>query len=157
MVEPAQIAALVAILGVSVLFGTDMFCAVVMRPAWAHLDDGPLAAATGFMHAYGDRRMPVFGILGGVGAGTAAALAGGAGRWAPAAAAGIALAVLLGWLLVYRRVSAPINRDLIAAATRGCRPGRARQLQTAWDRVITLRASLQGVALAALCLALTLP
>ncbi|ODR11652.1 hypothetical protein BHQ15_00155 [Mycolicibacillus koreensis] len=159
MIEPAQIAVVVAILGVAVLFGTDMFCAVVLRPALTHLDDGPLASATGFMHAYGDRRMPVFGIIGGVGAGVATVLAGEAGQWAPASAAGIAVAVLLGWLLVgwllvYRRVSAPINRELIVAATGGCPPGQARQLQGEWDRVITLRTVLQGAALAALCMAL---
>ncbi len=154
MIEPTQIAVVVAMFGVAVLFGTDMFCAVVLRPALTHLDDRPLASATGFMHAYGDRRMPVFGIIGGVGAGVATVLAGEAGQWAPASAAGIAVAVLLGWLLVYRRVSAPINRELIVAATGGCPPGRARQLQGEWDRVITLRTVLQGAALAALCIAL---
>src|SRR5690625_1440159 len=157
MAVSARIAAVVAVLGVAVLFGTDMFCAVVLRPALAHLEDGPLASATGFMHAYGDRRMPVFGIVGGLGAGLSAAVAAGARQWVPACAAGFAVAVLLGWLLLYRRISAPINRELTAAATRGCPPGRARQLQVAWDRVITVRTVLQGVALTALCAALAWP
>jgi hypothetical protein len=51
-------------------------------------------------------------------------------------------------------VSAPINRQLTSAATAGDLPSNARVLQSDWDRVITARAILQGLAIAALCLAL---
>ena len=77
-----------------------------------------------------------------------------AGRWTLAAGAGSALTLLLVWLILYLKVSAPINRQLTAAAQAHVVPANARALQTNWDRVINTRAALQGLALCALCLAL---
>lgn len=57
----AQLAALIAIMGVAVVYGTDAFCALVLRPALARVDDRVLGEVTGFVHRYGDRRMPVPG------------------------------------------------------------------------------------------------
>jgi len=65
-----------------------------------------------------------------------------------------ALALLLVWLTLYIRVSAPINRQLTAAAQAGQIPTNARALQANWDRIINARAALQGVAVCALCVAL---
>lgn len=56
------------------------------------------------------------------------------------------------WLLLYLRVSAPINRALAAAADNHQTPANARELQRDWDRIIVPRAILQGLAVAALCL-----
>ena len=111
----------------------------------------------GHMHYYGDRRFPVPGILSVVTttlAGCASALG---GRWLPAAAAFGATAALVAWLAIYKRVNAPVNRVLTAAAQEGRVPQDARALQTRWDSVITWRAVLQGVAVAALCVVLALP
>ena len=77
-----------------------------------------------------------------------------AGRWTTAVLAGAALALLLVWLVVYLRVSAPINRQLTAAAQARGVPANARALQANWDRVINLRAVLHGLAVCALCVAL---
>jgi hypothetical protein len=75
---------------------------------------------------------------------------------AQAIAAGIALVLLLVWLTVYLRVSAPINRRLSAAAV-ACRAlPNGRALQAKWDQVINARAMLQGLAVAALCVALAI-
>ena len=52
-------AALIAVLGTAVVYGTDVFCAIVLRPALASVDDRALVAVTGRVHRYGDRRMPV--------------------------------------------------------------------------------------------------
>ena len=71
------------------------------------------------VHRYGDRRMPVPGVLGIVAAATSAVLAAVAAHWAQAIAAGAALVLLLVWLVLYIRVSAPINRQLTAAAEAG--------------------------------------
>jgi hypothetical protein len=68
--------------------------------------------------------------------------------------AGAAVGLLLAWLLLYLRVSAPINRQLIAAADSREIPLNARNWQHDWDRIITARAMLQGFAVTALCLAL---
>jgi len=57
----AQLAALIAVMGTAVVYGTDVFCAMVLRPALTRVDDRALCAVTGFVHRYGDRRMPVPG------------------------------------------------------------------------------------------------
>jgi hypothetical protein len=147
-------AAAIAVLGTAVVYGTDVFCATVLRPALAAVDDEAVVAVMGSVHRYGDRRMPVPGVLGVVGAAVSAALAVVAVHWVQAVAAGVALAALLIWLVLYTRVSAPINRQLTAAADAGQTLPNARALQGKWDSIIGARATLQGVALAALCVVL---
>src|ERR1700741_2962850 len=111
--------ALIAVLGTAVVYGTDVFCAIVLRPALASVDDDALVAVTGSVHRYGDRRMPVPGGLGVLSTAVTAELATVATHWAQAIAAGAALVLLLVWLVLYTRVSAPINRQLTAAADAG--------------------------------------
>ncbi|MGD1257233.1 DUF1772 domain-containing protein [Mycobacterium seoulense] len=147
-------AALIAVLGTAVVYGTDVFCAIVLRPALALVDDSALVAVTGSVHRYGDRRMPVPGVLGVVAAATSAVLAMVAAQRMQAIAAGAALILLLGWIVLYARVSAPINRQLTAAADAGQPLPNGRALQAKWDRVINARATLQGLAVAALCVVL---
>jgi hypothetical protein len=154
MTDFASVAALIAVLGTGVVYGTDVFCAMVQRPALARVDDAALVAVMGYVHRYGDRRMPVPGVLGIIAAAASAALAAVAGRWTTAIAAATALALLLVWLALYLRVSAPINRQLTAAAQAGEVPANARALQANWDRIINARATLQGLAVCALCVAL---
>ena len=100
--------------------------------------------------------MPVPGVLGIVATATSAVLATVAAHWAQAFAAGTALVLLLVWIVLYTQVSAPINRQLTAAADAGQPLPNGRVLQAKWDRIIGARAMLQGVALAALCLALVI-
>jgi hypothetical protein len=145
---------LIAVLGTAVVFGTDVFCAIVLRPALASVDDGALVAVMGRVHRYGDRRMPVPGVLGAVATAASATLAAVTAHWAQAIAAGAALVLLLIWLMLYTRVSAPINRQLTAAADAGTTLVNGRVLQAKWDRIITARATLQGLALASLCVVL---
>ncbi|MGA5464901.1 DUF1772 domain-containing protein [Mycobacterium sp. NPDC050041] len=149
-----RVVALIAVLGAAVVYGTDVFCAVVLRPALAAVDDGVLVAVTGHVHRYGDRRMPVPGVLGILATAATAVLAAVAAHWAQAIAAAIALVLLSIWLVLYLRVSAPINRQLTAAADAGRSLPDGRALQARWDRIIGARAALQGVAVAALCIAL---
>jgi len=154
MIDVVRIAALIAILSTGVVYGTDVFCALVLRPALARVDDRALATVTGNVHRYGDRRMPIPGALGIIAAATCAVVAGVAGRWAEAIPAATALGLLLAWIALYRNVSAPINRQLTAAADAGDTPSDVRVLQRNWDRIITTRAALQGLAVAALCVTL---
>jgi Domain of unknown function (DUF1772) len=154
MTQLASWFALIAVLGTAVVYGTDVFCAMVQRPALARVDDRALLAVMGNIHRYGDRRMSVPGVLGLVAAAISAAVAAASGRWAHAAAAGVAVGLLLIWLVLYLCVSAPINRQLIAGVDRPGQPTDARALQDNWDKVITIRATLQGLAVAALCFAL---
>ncbi|ORV92440.1 hypothetical protein AWC11_08660 [Mycobacterium interjectum] len=151
-----RVAALIAVLGTAVVYGTDVFCAMVLRPALALVDDEALVAVTGHVHRYGDLRMPVPGVLGIVAAALTTALAAVGAHWAQAVAAGAALVLLLIWLGLYTRVSAPINRQLTAAAEAGQPLPNGRALQAKWDSIIDVRATLQGLAVIALCAALTI-
>ena len=147
----AHLAALLAVLATAVVYGTDVFCALVQRPALVRVDDATLTSVMGNVHRFGDRRLAVPGILGMIASAAAVVLATLAGRPVASATAGAALAVLVGWVLLYLRVSAPINRALTAAADQHEPPANARALQRDWDRVIVPRAVLQGLAVAALC------
>ena len=149
-----RMAAVIAVLGTAVVYGTDVFCALVQRPAMAAVDDRALVTVMGNVHRYGDRRMPLPGVVGIVAAAASAVLAAGAGRWAEATSAATAVALLLIHLGLYARISAPINRQLTAAANAGYTPPNARLLQDKWDRIINARATIQGLAVAALCLTL---
>jgi hypothetical protein len=116
VIDLAKLAALIAVLATAVVYGTDVFCAIVQRPALAAIDDRALVAVMGNVHRYGDRRMPIPGAVGIVAAAASVALAAVAGRWAEAIPAATAVALLLVWLVLYTRISAPINRQLSAAA-----------------------------------------
>lgn len=150
----AQVAALVAIMGVGIVYGTDAFSALVQRPALARVDDVALTTVMGNVHRYGDRRMPVPGVIGLVAAASAGVLAAIGGNLAQALAAGIALVLLVVWTVLYARISAPINRVLTAASDKHDTPANARALQTDWDRIIVFRAMLQGLAVLALGISL---
>jgi Domain of unknown function (DUF1772) len=150
----AQLAALIAVMGTGVVYGTDAFCAFVQRPALARVDDATLTAAMGNVHRFGDQRLPAPGILGIIAAAAATVFGALADRPAASATAGAALALLLVWLLLYLRISAPINRTFTTAADQHQTPPNARALQRDWDRIIIPRAILQGLAVAALCVSL---
>jgi len=152
--ELARIAALIAVLGTAVVYGTDVFCAIVLRPALTLVDDRALVAVMGSVHRYGDRRMPVPGVLGVFAAAVSAVLAGVTAHWTQAIAAGAAVLLLLVWIVLYTQVSAPINRQLTAAADASQSLPNGRVLQAKWDRIIDARAMLQGLAVASLCVAL---
>lgn len=146
----AIVAALVGVLAAGVIYGTDVFCALVQRPALAQLDDATMTAAMGRVHQYGDRRLPAPGVIGVLAAVTATAAGAAAGSAASTAAAGIALIAMLTWLGLYLRVAAPINRALTAAAIAHVTPSNARALQLRWDSIITTRALLMTAAVAGL-------
>jgi Domain of unknown function (DUF1772) len=143
----ATAAAVVAITTAAVIYGTDIFSALVLRPAAAGAADASVADLLGRIHEYGDRRLPMPGAVSVIAAALATAAAGGG---AARVAGATALAALLAWLAIYVRVSAPINKRLRAAAAARTVPPDTRSLQQRWDSVIWLRAALQAVALAGL-------
>ncbi|WP_328997773.1 DUF1772 domain-containing protein [Kribbella sp. NBC_00709] len=143
----ATAAALVAILSAAVIYGTDLFCALVVRPAASGAADSSVADLLGHVHEYGDRRLPVPGMISVIATAVATATTHGA----PARIAGaLALVALLAWLAIYLRISAPINRVLRVAAASHTVPADTRNLQQRWDSVIWPRAALQTIALAGL-------
>ena len=144
------IAAVTGVLAAGIIYGTDVFCALVQRPALAQLDDTTMAAAMGRLHQYGDRRLPTPGVIGILAAVTATAAAAASGSPGRAAAAGLALIAMVSWLGLYLRVAAPINHALTAAAIAHQTPRNARALQTRWDSIINARALLMAAAVTGL-------
>ena len=139
--------ALAAIATTAPIYGTDLFCALVMRPAAAGAADSSVADLLGRVHEYGDRRLPAPGVISIL----ATALATATSDTTTARIAGaIALVALLVWVVIYIRISAPINKRLRAAAASHTTPPDTRALQQRWDSVIWTRATLQAVALAGL-------
>jgi len=118
----------------AVAYGTDVFAAIVLRPAFAGLDDAALVQAAGRIHQYADQRMPFPGAAGTLAAAAAALTAGVADHPLQAGLCGGALLALLAWLSLYILIAAPINHQLThAAAARETRPthGRCRHVGTA--------------------------
>src|SRR6478736_3284781 len=101
--------ATLAILALAVIFGTDVVAAVVFRPVYAEVDDRSLVQVVGRGHYYGDRRLPIVGILGTVLTAVAVPLAVVWGTPVAAILSAAALALLLVWLGLFARISAPIN------------------------------------------------
>ena len=149
-----QVLVVIAVLANAVIFGVDVFAAVVQRPALTCVDDATLTAMMGHGHRIADKRFPFFGISGVVSAVLACGVALAQGRGAAADATGLAVVVLVAWLVIFARISAPVNKRLTAAAMAGEVPADARALQDRWESVINVRVALQTIALAALCVAL---
>jgi hypothetical protein len=143
-----------AILASAVIYGTDVFGAIILRPAIAAVDDRTLTQLLGHIHRVADRRLAAVSIGGLIAALAATVAAAATGHWGSTAAAAVAVAALIIFVVIYNRVSKPVNTALTAAALADRVPTDARQLQARWDSVINARAVLQGVALAALCVAL---
>jgi hypothetical protein len=144
--------AIAGILAAGIIYGTDVFCAIVQRPALAALDEATLTAVMGRIHQYGDRRLPTPGIIGVLAAAVTTTVATIRGSVPSAIAAGVALISMLAWLRLYIHIAAPINRALTAAAKAHETPGNARLLQSKWESIITVRALLMGVAVAGLAI-----
>ena len=149
-----EILAGLAILANGVIYGTDVFGAIVLRPAIAAVDDRTLTQLLGHIHRIADvrlRNITVVGLITGI---ATAAVAAASGHWVSAAAGALATLAVIAFIAVYNRVSKPVNTTLTAAALADKVPRDARQLQARWDSVINARAALQTIALAALCVAL---
>jgi len=98
----AVAAAAIGIGSARIIHGTDVFCALVLRPAAADASPSSIADLIGRTHDYGDRRLPIPGALSVL----AAAIAAAARRTTLGRAGGsVALAALPAWLGIYARTS----------------------------------------------------
>jgi len=149
-----EVLAVLAIAANGVVYGTDVFGAIVLRPAVAAVDDRTLTQLLGQVHRIADRRFPVIGAVGLVAAVAMTAVAAAGGHRGSATAGAVAALALIVFLVVYTRVSKPVNTVLTAAALADRVPDDARALQARWDSVINARVALQTVALVALCVGL---
>jgi len=138
-----------ALLGAAAVYGTDVFFCVVGRTALTHVSDAALVETMGRLHEVADRRMPIFGVIGIVGALASIAFSRVSWLWALSA-----VAAQVVWIVVYRSVAAPVNAELTRQARAHSVPTDARALQARWDSVIVARVLLMGFAVVALAGAL---
>ena len=111
MLSTALALSALAALACAVVYGTDVFVGLVLRPALAALDDSVLVQAAGRIHEYADQRMPLPGGVGTLAAAGATLTAGLGNHPLQTGLASGALVALLAWLVLYLRIAAPINRD----------------------------------------------
>ncbi|MFI5536656.1 DUF1772 domain-containing protein [Nocardia sp. NPDC051900] len=156
LIVTGQIIAAAAVVSNAIVYGTDVSVAMITRSVYRKLDDATVTMSAGWGHYYGDRRMPVVGVVGVVSAVLTLLIALWAGQIGAAVAAGITVAALLTWLAFYVRIAKPINSQQTAAARSGIIPPNARALQDKWDSILKYRVTLQFVAIAGLCAALIL-
>ncbi|MFR9771046.1 DUF1772 domain-containing protein [Nocardia sp. SC052] len=156
LIVTGQIIAAAAVVSNAIVYGTDVSVAMITRSVYRKLDDATVTMSAGWGHYYGDRRMPVVGVVGVVSAVLTLLIALWAGQIGAAVAAGITVAALLTWLAFYVRIAKPINSQQTAAARSGIIPTNARALQDKWDSILKYRVTLQFVAIAGLCAALIL-
>ncbi|MRH87196.1 DUF1772 domain-containing protein [Nocardia sp. SYP-A9097] len=151
-----QILAILAVLANGAVYGTDICATAITRSVNKHLDDAAVTIAAGWGHYYGDKRMPIFGAGGIITAVLTTVVAVAGGHIGAAVAAGVAVIALVSWLGFYVRVAKPVNTAQTAAAKSGVIPANARALQDKWDSILPYRVGLQGIALAALGIAIAL-
>jgi len=70
-----------SVLACGIIYGTDVFSAIVLRPALALADDQTLVSIRGRVHDFGDRRLRVPGVAGLVAAILETAVIVWAGTW----------------------------------------------------------------------------
>ena len=150
MSSPGLVTAIAAILGCAVVYGCDVFAAVVLRPAAAKAGEAAVADLVGWIHEYGDARLPAPFVVAVASSALTAVLT---TSTLARTCALIALLALLVWLGLFVRVSAPVNERLRAAARTGTVPADVRTLQRRWDSVTWARAGLQTIAMSALLVA----
>jgi hypothetical protein len=132
---------LVGILSTAVVFGTDMFFLTVGRPALRLASQSAGTEVMGFVHVFGDARMPNLLL----------ALFSRSGHRGFHL---LSLSMLILFVAIYGRLSKPINRLQTEAAKTGRRLDNARELQASWDRSVMIRIPLLVASLLAQCLAL---
>ena len=120
MTALGQVLIATSVLACGIIYGTDVFSAIVPRPALARADDQTLVSIRGRVHDFGDRRLRVPGVAGLVAAILETAVIAWAGHLATTVAGAIAVVALACWLIIYARISAPIN-SLPAAAPKAAR------------------------------------
>ena len=141
---------LIGILSTAVVCGTDMFFLTVGRPALRLASPSAGTEVMGFIHMFGDARMPIWGVLAMLSNFLLALFSKSGHRGFYFAS----LSMLILFVVIYNRLSKPINRLQTEAAKTGGRVGNARELQASWDRSVMIRTPLLVASLLAQCLAL---
>jgi hypothetical protein len=140
----------VAIVATAVVFGTDVFFALVGKKAAAKSKDASIADLTAHFHEVADARMPFIGITAIVTTLLQVVLNG--IQTTQGQLASVSLAALLIHLAIYFTISKPVNIVMVEGVKFGRIVSSIRALQRRWDQVIDLRAVLLLIAITGLIL-----
>ena len=138
-------ASLVGLMSTAVIFGTDMYFLTVGRPALRLASPSTATEVMGLLHLFGDKRMPIWGVLAILSNLLLALL----GTSEQRAFYLLSLSVLILFVVIYSRFSKPINRLQTEAAKTGGRLDNARGLQASWDLSLMMRVPLLTVSMLA--------
>jgi hypothetical protein len=141
---------LVGILGTAVVCGTDMFFLTVGRPALRLASSSAGTEVMGFLHMFGDARMPIWAVSAILSNLLLAVLSRSEQRWFHL----VSLLTLILFVISYTRLSKPINQIQTEAAKKGESLDNGRELQASWDRSLMIRVPLLVVSLLVQCLVL---
>jgi len=141
---------LIGILSTAVLCGTDMFFLTIGRPALRLASPSAGTEVMGFLHMFADARMPIWGVSAILSNLLLAVFSRSEQRWFYLAS----FVMLILFVILYNRLSKPINRLQTEAAKTGKSLNNGRELQASWDRVLLIRVPLLVVSLLAQCFVL---
>jgi hypothetical protein len=141
---------LVGLISTAVIFGTDAFFLTVGRPALRLASPSNATEVMGFLHLFGDRRMPIWGVLAILSNLLLALL----GTVEQRVFYLLSFSMLILFVVIYNRFSKPINRLQTEAAKTGGRLDNARALQASWDRSLMVRVPVLGMCMLAQFVAL---
>jgi len=138
----------IAIICTAIVFGTDVFFALIGKNAAIKSEETSIADVYGHFHELADVRMPFFGITAILTTIAQIILYG-----IHSAAGKLSILALAGMLLqlsIYLIISKPVNKVMIESIKYGRVVNNVRELQERWDSVIIPRAVL--LFLAIICL-----
>ena len=141
---------LAGILSTAVVCGTDMFFLTVGRPALRLASSSAGTEVMGFLHMFGDARMPIWGVSAILSNLLLAVISRNEQRWLYFAS----LLMLILFVISYSRLSKPINQIQTEAAKNRKSLDNSRELQASWDRSLIIRVPLLVVSLLAQCFVL---
>jgi Domain of unknown function (DUF1772) len=143
-----------AVICTGVVYGVDVFFAVIGQRALAESDDAAIADVMGRLHQVSDARMPIFGGTGLLATIALAAISpiGTLVSWLTLSA----IAGLLVQLSLYLTVAKPINTKMTKAVQRKEVLTDIRELQNRWDSVVVARAIAMTLAMGCLVTATSL-
>ena len=141
----------VGLISTAVIFGTDTYFLTVGRPALRLASPVAATEVMGFLHLFGDKRMPIWGILA-ILSNLLLALFN-TNEHRPLYL--LSISVLILFVAIYDRFSKPINRLQTEAAKTHRALDNAKELQLSWDRSLMIRVPLLAICMLAQLVALT--
>lgn len=128
----------IAILCTAVVFGTDVFFALIGKKSVMKSKESSIADVFGHFHEIADVRMPFFGVTAIIATVLQIVLYG--IHSIPGILSAVALAGMMSQLLIYIFISKPVNVTMVDSVKYGRVLNNVRELQERWDKVTMWRA-----------------